>query len=105
MLDNTKDNKQTQNKPFNDELLKIIKESVRERGIENSIHDTIANQYVIEQVQTEFHCILNALITVLLDKKLIDEESLNTNINKNIEIQEKMLKEELEKEQNSSSTT
>ncbi len=105
MSDNTKDNKQTQNKPFNDELLKIIKESVRERGIENSIHDTIANQYVIEQVQTEFHCILNALITVLLDKKLIDEESLNTNINKNIEIQEKMLKEELEKEQNSPSTT
>ena len=105
MSDNAKDNKQTQNKPFNDELLKIIKESVRERGIENSIHDTIANQYVIEQVQTEFHCILNALITVLLDKKLIDEESLNTNINKNIEIQEKMLKEELEKEQNSSSTT
>ena len=105
MSEKIKDDQQTQNKPFNEELLKIIKESVRERGIENSIHDTIANQYVIEQVQTEFHCILNALITVLLDKKLIDEESLNTNINKNIEIQEKMLKEELEKEQNSSSTT
>ena len=104
MSDNTKDNKQTQNKPFNEELLKIIKESVRERGIENSIHDTIANQYVIEQVQTEFHCILNALISILLDKKIIDEESLNANINKNIEAQEKMLKEELEKEQNSSPT-
>lgn len=104
MSEKIKDEQQTQNKPFNEELLKIIKESVRERGIENSIHDTIANQYVIEQVQTEFHCILNALISILLDKKIIDEESLNTNINKNIEAQEKMLKEELEKEQNSSST-
>ena len=99
MSDNIKNDQQKQNKPFNEELLKIIKESVRERGIENSIHDTIANQYVIEQVQTEFHCILNALISILLDKKIIDEESLNANINKNIEIQEKMLKEELEKEQ------
>ena len=104
MSEKIKDEQQTQNKPFNEELLKIIKESVRERGIENSIHDTIANQYVIEQVQTEFHCILNALISILLDKKIIDEESLNTNINKNIEAQEKMLKEELEKEQNSSPT-
>lgn len=104
MSEKIKDDQQTQNKPFNEELLKIIKESVRERGIENSIHDTIANQYVIEQVQTEFHCILNALISILLDKKIIDEESLNANINKNIEAQEKMLKEELEKEQNSSPT-
>ena len=104
MSEKIKDEQQTQNKPFNEELLKIIKESVRERGIENSIHDTIANQYVIEQVQTEFHCILNALISILLDKKIIDEESLNANINKNIEAQEKMLKEELEKEQNSSPT-
>ena len=104
MSEKIKDDQQTQNKPFNEELLKIIKESVRERGIENSIHDTIANQYVIEQVQTEFHCILNALISILLDKKIIDEKSLNANINKNIEAQEKMLKEELEKEQNSSPT-
>ena len=90
---------------FPEELLELVKKSIAERGLERSVQDTVANQYVIEQVQTEFHCILNALITVLLDKKLIDEESLNTNINKNIEIQEKMLKEELEKEQNSSSTT
>ena len=61
---------------FPNELVELVKKSIAERGLERSLQDTVANQYVIEQVQTEFHCILNALISVLLDNNLINEQAL-----------------------------
>ena len=83
---------------FPNELVKLVKKSIAERGLERSLQDTVANQYVIEQVQTEFHCILNALISVLLDNNLINEQALQEEINKKIEIQEEFLRKTLEED-------
>lgn len=95
---------QTNEQTFSKELLNIIKESVSERGFDKSLHDTIANQYVIEQVQTEFHCILNALIQTLIENKVIQEETLKQLIDENVASQEQMLKEMLEKDASDSNT-
>ena len=89
---------QTNEQTFSKELLNIIKESVSERGFDKSLHDTIANQYVIEQVQTEFHCILNALIQLLVEKGVVDEVKLKNLTDDFIKKQEEELKKVLEQD-------
>lgn len=86
----------SQNQAFSKELLEIIKQSIVERGIEKSLQDTIANQYTVEQIQTEFHCVLNALIDILIDSKTVDPEVLKTKVEQKVEEQEKLLKEAIE---------
>lgn len=86
---------------FSRELLDLVKKSVVERGFEKSLQDTIANQYVIEQIQTEFHCILNALITVLKDKGLVDTDKLKEVTDSLIKIQEEELQKVLENDRKS----
>lgn len=86
----------SQNQAFSKELLEIIKQSIVERGIEKSLQDTIANQYTVEQIQTEFHCVLNALIDILIDSKIVDPEVLKTKVEQKVEEQEKLLKEAIE---------
>lgn len=81
---------------FSQELLDIIKQSVVERGIEKSLQDTIANQYTMEQIQTEFHCVMNALIDALIDKKLIDGEDLKERVEQKVIEQEALLKEAID---------
>lgn len=81
---------------FSNELLDLVKKSVAERGFEKSLQDTIANQYVLEQIQTEFHCILNALIQYLKESKLIDTDKLKEMTDSFIKIQEEELKQVLE---------
>lgn len=83
---------------FPQELLDLVKKSVSERGLERSVQETIANQYVIEQIQTEFHCVLNAVIGLLLENNLIDEEKLKVAINTKVELQEEFLKKVLEED-------
>lgn len=86
----------SQNQAFSKELLEIIKQSIVERGIEKSLQDTIANQYTVEQIQTEFHCVLNALIDILIDSKIVDPEVLKIKVEQKVEEQEKLLKEAIE---------
>ena len=81
---------------FSQELLDIIKQSVSERGIEKSLQDTIANQYTVEQIQTEFHCILNALIDVIVEAKVVTAETLRERVEQKINEQEKLLREATE---------
>lgn len=81
---------------FSQELLDIIKQSVSERGIEKSLQDTIANQYTVEQIQTEFHCILNALIDVVVEAKVVTAETLRERVEQKINEQEKLLREAIE---------
>lgn len=81
---------------FSQELLDIIKQSVSERGIEKSLQDTIANQYTVEQIQTEFHCILNALIDVIVEAKVVTAETLRERVEQKINEQEKLLREAIE---------
>ena len=89
---------------FSKELLEIIKQSIVERGIEKSLQDTIANQYTVEQIQTEFHCVLNALIDILIDSKIVDPEVLKIKVEQKVEEQEKLLKEAIELATKSQST-
>ena len=86
---------------FSHELLDLVKKSVVERGFEKSLQDTIANQYVLEQIQTEFHCILNALITILKDKGVIDTDKLKEVTDSLIKIQEEELQKVLENDRKS----
>jgi hypothetical protein len=86
----------SQNQAFSKELLEIIKQSIVERGIEKSLQDTIANQYTVEQIQTEFHCVLNALIDILIDSKIVDPEVLKTKVEQKVEEQEKLLKNKIQ---------
>lgn len=86
---------------FSKELLDLVKKSVVERGFEKSLQDTIANQYVLEQIQTEFHCILNALITILKDKGVIDTDKLKEVTDSLIKIQEEELQKVLENDRKS----
>ena len=81
---------------FPEELLELVKKSIAERGLERSVQDTVANQYVIEQIQTEFHCVLNAVIGLLLENNVIDEAKLKVAIDQKIEQQEEFLKKVLE---------
>ncbi len=83
---------------FSNELLELVKNSVVERGLEKSLHDTIANQYVLEQIQTEFHCILNALIQLLVEKGVVDEVKLKNLTDDFIKKQEEELKKVLEQD-------
>lgn len=83
---------------FSNELLELVKNSVVERGLEKSLHDTIANQYVLEQIQTEFHCILNALIQLLVEKGMVDEVKLKNLTDDFIKKQEEELKKVLEQD-------
>lgn len=85
---------------FPNELVELVKKSIAERGLERSLQDTVANQYVIEQVQTEFHCVLNALISILLENNLINEEKLRVAIDERIKGQEEYLKKVLEEDLN-----
>ncbi len=94
----------SQNQAFSKELLEIIKQSIVERGIEKSLQDTIANQYTVEQIQTEFHCVLNALIDILIDSKIVDPEVLKIKVEQKVEEQEKLLKEAIELATKSQST-
>lgn len=89
------------NNSFSTELLTLVQKSISERGLENSLIDTVANQFVIEQVQTEFHCILNALISILIENNLIDEAKLRDRISEKVKEQEEFLQETLDKEKNS----
>lgn len=89
------------NNSFSTELLTLVQKSISERGLENSLIDTVANQFVIEQVQTEFHCILNALISILIENNLIDEAKLRERISEKVKEQEEFLQETLDKEKNS----
>ena len=88
------------NNSFSTELLTLVQKSISERGLENSLIDTVANQFVIEQVQTEFHCILNALISILIENNLIDEVKLREGISEKVKEQEAFLQETLDKEKN-----
>lgn len=81
---------------FSKELLEIIKQSVVERGIEKSLQDTIANQYTMEQIQTEFHCVINALIDALIDAKIVNGDDLKTRVEQKVSEQEALLKEAIE---------
>lgn len=83
---------------FPEELLELVKKSIQERGIDQSLQDTVANQYVIEQVQTEFHCVINAVISLLLENNLIDEAKLQQAITDRIKGQEEYLKKVLEED-------
>ena len=86
---------------FPEELLELVKKSIAERGLERSVQDTVANQYVIEQIQTEFHCVLNAVIGLLIENNLVDEEKLKLAIDQKVEQQEEFLKKVLEEDLNS----
>ena len=81
---------------FSKELLDIIKQSIVERGIERSLQDTIANQYTLEQIQTEFHCVVNALIDALIDKELINADDLRARVEQKVAEQEKLIKEAID---------
>lgn len=81
---------------FSKELLDIIKQSVVERGIERSLQDAIANQYTMEQIQTEFHCVINALIDALIDAKVIDGDDLKARVEQKVAEQEALLKQAIE---------
>jgi uncharacterized protein with von Willebrand factor type A (vWA) domain len=81
---------------FSKELLDIIKQSIVERGIERSLQDTIANQYTVEQIQTEFHCVLNGLIDLLIDAKIVDPADLRKRIEQKVAEQEAVIKEAIE---------
>lgn len=81
---------------FSNELMELVKNSVVERGFEKSLHDTIANQYVLEQIQTEFHCVLNALAHILIEKNVVDKTKLKELTDSFIKVQEEELKKVLE---------
>lgn len=81
---------------FSKELLEIIKQSIVERGIERSLQDAIANQYTMEQIQTEFHCVINALIDALVDAKIVDPDDLKARVEQKVAEQEALLREAIE---------
>ena len=81
---------------FSNELLDLVKKSVVERGFEKSLQDTIANQYVLEQIQTEFHCVVNALIDALIDKEIVNPDDLRARVEQKVAEQEKLIKEAID---------
>ena len=78
---------------FDQTLLKIVKESISERGFDKSLIDTIANQFEIERTQTEASCVLSALIDLLLEKGVIDESEFNAKVEQRLEEQQNLIKE------------
>ena len=77
------------------ELVKVCKQSVQELGVENAIAQSMANQYGLEQVQSDFHCLLLTLVNIIIDKNIITKEEFDKLYTERSKQQQEEIKEAL----------
>lgn len=81
------------------QLLESCKDSIKVNGIEPSIQEIMANQFGLEQIQSDFHCLLLTLIGTLVENKVIDPAKFDADYLKNKELQQDEIKKYLATQQ------
>ena len=85
-------------KKAQEELVKTCKESVRELGIEEATARIMSNQYGLEQVQADFHCLLVTTVNTLINNNIITAEQFDKDYQANLNKQKQEIKELIEKD-------
>lgn len=75
------------------DLLQSCKEAIQENGIEYSLQQLMANQFGIESIQSDFHCLLLALLQSLVESKIVSSDKIDELYAQNKKTQEKQIKE------------